>query len=573
MRFALLLLFFTVSVLPSYGADFIIKKHDVHINVKRSSVLEITETYLIDFRQPRRGIILEIPRIYKEGNVKGTAERPTLFGGSYRILIDDIQTKSAEMKVSDSGAFREIRLGSPEHYITGEKEYVVSYKVFGAVNFFYSTSEIYWNIHGSLWDVPAESVTFSVRLPERIDLPDENICAYTGYYGETGTDVGYSYDGQALTGHTVRRLNPREGLTIGILMPGSYLDYGTPWLRMRLFAVNNGYIIALLVYIPALFLLWYKKGRNTKSVIVTLYEPPAGVNPAVAGVLADDKIDNRDLVSVFLKWAVNKIIRIEEAEDYTSFLGKNDYIFVKIGELPPDAPAYEQTLFNGMFPANLKNRRLSDLKNIYYKTMLIAREQLDRDINKMGLYEGSTRKIGGLMKGVSIIFVVFGVFLTAFTGDIGWFVSCSVMMIATFFFGRLMPRRSAKGQGLYNKLAGFREFVERAEKDRLERMLEKNPEYFNLTVPYAVAFGMLKSWAGKFEGLMKEPPDWYVSGSGRGFTMYGFAESLNAGVSAMGRTMSSQPAPQGGAGGGSSGFGGGGGFSGGGFGGGGGRSW
>ncbi|MGE4497896.1 MAG: DUF2207 domain-containing protein [Deferribacterales bacterium] len=572
MRAVLSLILLALTVLPAFGEDFVIKKHDVNINVLETSVLEVTETYLISFRQPRRGIILELPRIYEAGSIKGTAKRPNIFGGRYRILIDDIQTKSAEIKVTDSGAYREVRLGSPDQYIKGEKEYVVSYRVFGAVNFFGRTSEIYWNIHGNFWDVPAESVAFSVHLPSELPLGDDEIFAYTGYYGEAGTDASYSYDGRTLSGSAERTLNPGESLSIGILLPGNYLKYGTPWLRLRLFIANNSYLIALFVYLPLLFLIWYKKGRDASSVLVTLYEPPAGVSPAVAGVLADDKIDNRDLVSVFLKWAADKVIRIEEAEDYGSFLGKSDYIFVKLGELPEGAPAYEQTLFTGMFPAGLKNRRLSDLKNVYYKTMGTAREQLDKDVASMGLYEGGTRKIGGFMKGASLVFIFFGVFLTAFSGDAGWFVSCVLMGAATFFFGRAIPKRTAKGQGLYNKLAGFKEFVERAEKDRLERMLEKNPEYFNLTVPYAVAFGMLKEWAGKFEGLLREPPDWYVSRSGRGFTMYGFADSLNSGISAMSRTMTSQPAPQGGAGGGGSGFSGGG-FSGGGFGGGGGRSW
>lgn len=571
-RAFVLLILLTLSA-PAFGYDFVIKEHDVSIRVLKNAAFEVTERYLIDFGTPRRGVILEIPYIYREGSIKGTAKRPNLFGGRYRILISDIKTDSAEMKVSSSGFYKEIRLGSPDVRITGLKEYIVTYKVFGAVNFFKSSSEIYWNVHGTGWNVPAENVSFEVVLPDHLDLPAENMFVYTGIYGSEETDAEYGFDGKSFTGNTLRRMLSKEGVTVGMLLPDGYLKYGTPALRFKLFALNNLYLLVLLVYLPLLFLLWYFKGRDEKSPVMTLYEPPEGINSAVAGVLADDRIDNRDLVSVFLRWAAMKIIRIEETEDLTSFLGRSDYIFIKLGNLPKGMSDYEHIMFSGMFPADIRHRRLSELKDSYYQTMLEARALLDNEINRMGLYEGKSRQISGIMKAMSILFAFAGVFLTAFTGDIGWFVSCAVMLFATLFIASFMPKKSAKGQNLYNRIAGFKEFIQRAEKDRLERMLERNPEYFNMTVPYAVSFGMLKGWAQKFDGLLASPPDWYVPRAGSVFSMIHFASALDTGVSAMGRTMTSQPAPQGGAGGGRSGFGGGGGFSGGGFGGGGGRGW
>jgi uncharacterized membrane protein YgcG len=553
---------------------FDILTHDVNIDVRRSAVMDITEKITVKFRSPRHGIYTFMPYIYKQGIIKGTAERPTLFGGKYKILVYDIDTPGNEAKISRENGNLKIRLGDPDRLVSGVQEYTIKYSVFGAVNFFPSSSEVYWNVHGNYWDATADHVNFTINLPAFTDINDDDIFVYTGRYGSVDTDAQYSFDGKTLTGHTTKSLGFREGVSVGMRLPEGFLKYGSSWLRFRLFAANNLTFVVPVLYVLFLFVLWWKIGRNEGSPVMVFYEPPAGVSPAVAGVVIDDDLDNRDLVSVFLKWAADKIIRIEEVEDPGSILGRSDYLFVKLRELPVDAPDYEDTLFDGMFPAEMKNRRLSEMKNNYYITMKTAKEQLNSAIDDMSIYKSGSRALSTLMKGGSIGFVILGFGLFIMTDNAGWLASSVVMAGATFFFGRIITKRTAAGQSIYQKIAGFKEFIERAEKDKLERMLKKYPEYFSMTVPYALAFGHLKDWGEKFEGLMSEPPDWYVSRNrGGAFSAYAFASALNSTASSMGRTMVSQPAPEGGAGGGSSGFGGGGGFSGGGFGGGGGGSW
>jgi hypothetical protein len=103
---------------------------------------------------------------------------------------------------------------------------------------------------------------------------------------------------------------------------------------------------------------------------------------------------------------------------------------------------------------------------------------------------------------------------------------------------------------------------------------------FERVLPYAVVLGCADEWAERFQGLLTEPPSWYLSPSfapGR-FDSRALVSGLGRSMHSMGSTLTSQPRPTGsfggilfGAGRGSSGFSGGG--SGGGFGGGGGGSW
>lgn len=162
-----------------------------------------------------------------------------------------------------------------------------------------------------------------------------------------------------------------------------------------------------------------------------------------------------------------------------------------------------------------------------------------------------------------------------------------------FIFSKALPKRAPFGQEQYMRVEGFKEFIRKAEKDKLEELVNQNPDYFGLTLSYAIAFGMANGWVAKFDQLLSAPPDYYVPMSGRGvFDAVLFNQMITSNLSEMSSSMNSTPAPSGGSysggggysggsfssgssysGGGGSSFSSGGGSSGGGFGGGGGGSW
>ena len=141
-----------------------------------------------------------------------------------------------------------------------------------------------------------------------------------------------------------------------------------------------------------------------------------------------------------------------------------------------------------------------------------------------------------------------------------------------------MRKRTPRGSELLGRLLGFKNFLERAEKDRIEKLVEANPSYFYDVLPYTYVLGVTDKWAKNFEDLAVQPPNWYRDSYGQGdiFSPLVFQAYMFHSMNMMGSAMVSHPAQSfngnSGFGGGSFG-GGGGGFSGGGFGGGGGRSW
>ena len=132
-----------------------------------------------------------------------------------------------------------------------------------------------------------------------------------------------------------------------------------------------------------------------------------------------------------------------------------------------------------------------------------------------------------------------------------------------------MAKKTPKGNELYEKLAGFKEFIKSVEEDRLAMFLKQDEHYFDKVLPFAIVFDVADTWKDKLKNLDVPPPNWYA-GSYHNFSTYMFLNSLDHSMNEMSKSFYSAPSNS--SSGGSS-FSGGGGFSGGGFGGGGGGSW
>lgn len=120
-----------------------------------------------------------------------------------------------------------------------------------------------------------------------------------------------------------------------------------------------------------------------------------------------------------------------------------------------------------------------------------------------------------------------------------------------------------------NAILGFRDFLRDAEKERLEALLEENPQYYYDILPYANVLGVSDIWQDKFKALTIEPPKYYY---GCGVDVFDLM-ILNSLLHNVGSTLTYVPPKSNSGSFSGKGHGGGGGFSGGSFGGGGGGRW
>ena len=131
---------------------------------------------------------------------------------------------------------------------------------------------------------------------------------------------------------------------------------------------------------------------------------------------------------------------------------------------------------------------------------------------------------------------------------------------------KLMPKRTKYGNEMLGKINGFKKFLKKAEKQKLEAMVMENPTYFYDILPFTYVLGISNTWIKKFEAISLQAPDWYDGTSSFNVTSFGsFMNSTMSSSSASNSSSSSGSSSSGGSSGGGS--------SGGGSGGGGGGSW
>ncbi|WP_273265037.1 DUF2207 domain-containing protein [Flexistipes sinusarabici] len=567
--FYLILLLFVCSF--AHAEYFTIENYSNEIFLQSNSVIEVKEELTVRFTSPRHGIFRKIPYKYDLTGVQNLPAEFTSFSGSakddYKLNIYDINVENYNYKISKDDNFITIRIGSANKYVRGRVKYNISYKVAGGILNFKDRQEFYWNLIGTEWPVSIEKSTFSIFLPKPLNLNKDDFFLFRGSYGEKKEVDTVKIQPKTIYGSTEKPFSPGEGLTVGIKFPAGYFGKISYFKSLQLFISDNWALFIPIFVLVALFTLWYFIGRDKSIIDVVHYKIPDKITPAEAGFIIDDKGDNRDLTSLIFYWASKGFISIEEVED-EGFFSSKDYILTKEKELNKDAKPFEKTIFYGLFPANTTNVRVSTLKDNFYTYMKQAKEQLREEINKSGVYEGFSRQLGRLMKSAATIILFTGIYLGASLHRMDFIIAGVLTSVIVFIFGYIMPKKTDAGLKRYQKVKGFKDFINMVEEPKLKIFLKKDPSYFDKTLPYAVVFGLTTKWAEKFENILTSPPSWYRSRTMDNFSLIYLASSIESSAKSMSSTMSSQPKSSG-----SGGFGGGGGFSGGGFGGGGGGSW
>lgn len=138
-----------------------------------------------------------------------------------------------------------------------------------------------------------------------------------------------------------------------------------------------------------------------------------------------------------------------------------------------------------------------------------------------------------------------------------------ICIVGMFICLEYLPKRTTYGNKMLGEVTGFKNFLETAEKEKLEALVEEDPEYFYNILPYTYVLGVSDKWIKKFETISMQAPTWYDSPNA--FNVSSFNSFMDRTMTSASSAMSSSPSSSSGSSGGGS--------SGGGSGGGGGGSW
>lgn len=76
-----------------------------------------------------------------------------------------------------------------------------------------------------------------------------------------------------------------------------------------------------------------------------------------------------------------------------------------------------------------------------------------------------------------------------------------IFIIISILFTMIMRRKTQYGEDIIARTLGFKNFLEKAEKENLESLVEKDPKYFYNILPYTYVLGISKKWIKKFENI------------------------------------------------------------------------
>jgi uncharacterized membrane protein len=557
---------------PAFAQYFTINKFHSDIMIDEDSSVIVKETIDVEFHQSRHGIYREIPFKYRDefGKVITTPTRV--------LSVTDESGKPWKYQMKKAGHLANIRIGDEKRYVKGSQTYVVTYVVENVILFFNDHDELYWNVTGNYWKAPIKEASATVSLTTK--NKSKNLMA-AGYEGSYGSREECSYETYENSGKffTKRNLNMGEGLTIAFGWD-KRLVFPPSSLKKFLWAINPRENWVFLLPIFSLIFManrWYRKGRDprVRESVTVMYEPPKFDNkpltPAEVGTLIDEKFDPRDITSTIVGLAVKGYIKIEETKKEGMIFDKTDYVPIKVKESDTHLSPFEDELMRRLFSFSPPRLLVSTLKNKFYTNLPALKKALYGELIRKKYFLSSPEKVRNSYIVSGIIILVFAVIAFALLvpgSGVKSFIAGILTGTPVLAFARFMPVKTRAGASAYMDILGFQEFMNRAEKDRLERMGDK--DLFSKFLPYAIALDVADNWANAFEGIYQEPPDWFVSPVGfRTFSPYAFTHSLNSVTSNLSSAMFSAPRSSGGGGGGF----GGGGSSGGGFGGGGGGSW
>lgn len=582
------LLFLSLSPLPvQANSSWAIDRLHAKITIQEDGLVDITETIAVNFRTERHGIIRQLPYRYAGRDGKDIYTKITVLSVQKNGLGEPFEQQqnkyNLQIKIGDS------RIGD----LKGQYTYELRYQVEGILLGFSNYDELYWNVVGDQWDTTISQATATVTLPQ------PGIKQQACYQGQAGSTTECSATVMP-TNQEVRfsgtgPINAGQGLTIAVgydkgMVP--LLTVAPPTVKEAVIQYREVIVAALavsLLGLAAIFLLWYKRGRDwwwqtvkplqiepdqailkpigAGQPLVVEYTPPQDLTPGLVGLLKDERVDTLDITSTIVDLAARGYLVITQL-DKKGFFGSLDYQLDRTAKPDQDLMPYEQMLLASLFKGK-SQLKLSSLKEKFYTDLAKIKKELEAEGQRRQFFVRTPSQVVILYATIGILLLLTGIGSSIAVASLlrhGWLLGMclglilpGIALIITAFH---MPQKTAQGRDLWRQIKGYELFIKNAEQHRQKFFEQQN--LFTEVLPYAMVFGLTTTFATAIKNIGLEPqqPDWYRSSTA--FNAALFASSMNTLSNSVSTAIASAPSSSGSGGGGSSG---------GGFGGGGGSSW
>jgi len=547
-----------------------IDSFDVSISVETDGDIEVSETIQVtsEGTRIRRGIFRDLPRYYADDEGQAGDKLPYQY--DVRRVTRDGRREPYSVE-RDGNAFR-IRIGDADVFLQhGSHTYEIEYEVKNQIRYFETHDELFWNVTGNYWLFPIDQSAVRITLPEDARTVSQD--AYTGGFGDVGSDYAYRQSGGAHVFEATRGFLPGEGMTVslglekGVIEPLSLSDKGTLWwFRYGSLGLLIASFLGVLTFLTRSF---RKVGEDPpKDPVFARYEPPKGLSPAaVHHIYYRGLRGHGALISTLISMGAKGLVDIDASEKKSTVLTRKSGVSAT---LSADEKQLDDDLFDGAGTRTLGGKYDASFTTAYS----LFRKSISRKYGKAYFRWNLGYTLG------AVVLTIAGIALAVSqTINWSWWHMAIILVLAAMngLFMYLMPAPTPKGQKVRTEIEGFKLYMEKAEKlqmNSVEVGSDAPPpmsvERYERFLPYAVALDVEKPWTKYFEKTLPTEAANYSPAWGHfGSRSFGSVGGMNDAIMSSMSTGVSSSLPQSSSSSGS----GGGGFSGGGGGGGGGGGW
>lgn len=450
--------------------------------------------------------ITEHIRIYAEGNIfkRGLRReiplhRTDQFGHnkSMPIYLQEIKCNGKDSPWhSEDDEDLTIYIGDANTFLNeGEYEYTIRYIAPGHIAQFNTHDEIYWNLNGFGWNVPIDTLSATITIPDGTEV--KRFFGFTGQLGDKGKDYDTHRSAKNKVQFTsTKTFSPGENMTIVVEFTKGSQKALTWWDIWKDDVYASGMTLAFILFC---FFTWYKVGVDPKKpTVIPQYTVPKGISPALAGRIVEGSTMERlvvaTLISMFIKGGA-KIIRLSK-KNYQLERGSDDSL-----------DTYEKTAYLKLFSQQDKitteynDEELASMRDEIYKKVY-------NDFNSAKYYIRNT--------GYIVLATILGIALAVSFGGLDLldevlFACAMLAIIAYIWYVCIIGKYTPNGIRARAEMEGLKMYIETAES--LE-MRDLTPEFFEELLPYAIAFGVENKWCKQFQTVLehcKYEPEWYNS--------------------------------------------------------------
>lgn len=558
MKKLLFSLFFVSGLLIGVAAKAeSIKSFKTDIEVNPDASINVVESIKYDFGgEQKHGIFRDIKI---EQNIDATS--------SYRfgfnlLSVTDATGQKYNYTTNNVGNYIKIKIGDADKLVTGQKDYIIRYKINGAVNNFSDHDELYWNATGDEWEVPIEQASASVRVAGT--AINKTAC----YFGAAGSTVNCANSIVKTDGiFSQNNLAAKQGMTIVAAWPKDFVivtnrqEYIIDKVVETKFATTflETFISAsFLLFLFLIIMLLGGLDAKSKNPIVAQYSAPSGIRPSEARFFINRLgfTFSAEIISL----AVSGYLKIERI---SKMFGLSDYNLIKLKDFNGDD--YQAKLLRLIFEGS-HEVKLTKLRSVSFSNKLMEiNRDVTRNLKKAGYLSKDINKKAWNFFAIMITMFLVVVFSIIFINQLNLTISLFILVAFAIIIGILTlvfffcNKLTEAGADMKNYMQGLKLYLTVAEKDRLDfhNAPEKNPAKFEELLPYAIALGVEKKWVKQFDGILMQNPNWYSDPTMTAFNVVVFSKAM----SNFSTAVSSVSAAAGGSGfsGGSAGGGGGGG--------------